>query len=306
MRIWAIAVLCAAITVSATAQSLDDIIHDDPIFTPQTLVLRDIPKAAGPTTSLFNGKDLNDWEGWLGYPDPGKTYSADHPAPLGRGGIGSAFSVVTEDGAPALRVEGKTWGALVHKGDYGNYHLRLEYKWSGQRYAPRLDQPENNGLLYHSHGDPGAVWGTWMRAVEFEIMYDSTGMAVPVGKDLKLTTTVGRDKSLIDPQRRFMPGGREAQAIGNSPVWNIENASDAEKPVGEWNVVDLYVFGDKAVHVLNGVPVMVVWNLCDTQADGVCTPLTHGRIQLQSEGAETFFRHMTLQPITHLPTVVVK
>ena len=33
------------------------------------------------------------------------------------------------------------------------------------------------------------------------------------------------------------------------------------------------------------------------------TPLTHGRIQLQSEGAETYFRDITLTPITRLPEI---
>jgi hypothetical protein len=42
----------------------------------------------------------------------------------------------------------------------------------------------------------------------------------------------------------------------------------------------------------------------DLKADGA--PLTHGAIQLQSEGAETFFRDITLEPITSLPKVVGK
>ncbi|MEI9902673.1 MAG: DUF1080 domain-containing protein [Asticcacaulis sp.] len=88
--------------------------------------------------------------------------------------------------------------------------------------------------------------------------------------------------------------------------WNVENASNAEKPVGQWNVLDLYVVGDHAVHVVNGVPVMEVWGLCDPDGGSVCVPLTHGRIQLQSEGAETFFRHITLEPIDSLPKIEIQ
>ena len=33
-------------------------------------------------------------------------------------------------------------------------------------------------------------------------------------------------------------------------------------------------------------------------------PLTHGAIQLQSEGAETFFRDIVIEPITALPRIV--
>lgn len=272
---------------------------------PQVLALTATPPAAGPSVELFNGRDLDAWEAWLGYPDPAQTYLADHDPPIGHAGKGDIFKVVEEDGAPALYISGKTWGSLVHTGDFGNYHLRVEYKWSGKRHAPRLDQPENNGLLYHSHGEHGAVWGSWMRAVEFEIMFGSTGMVVPVGANLKATTTAVHDPSIIAPHRRFRVGAAEHTTVGNSAEWNVEAARDAEKPVGEWNTLDLYVFGDRAIHVVNGVPVMEVWSLCDAGAGDVCQPLTHGRIQLQSEGAETFFRKITLTPIDSLPVFQV-
>ncbi len=83
--------------------------------------------------------------------------------PSGAGGKGAMFTVVSQDGEGVLRVDGTTWGSLVNHGDYGNYHLRLEYRFSGVRHAPRLDQPENNGLLPFSrrtrsglgHVEPG-------------------------------------------------------------------------------------------------------------------------------------------------------
>lgn len=274
-------------------------------YVPQNLILTQVPAPAGAPVELFNGKDIDAWEAWLGYPDPAQTYSPDHAPSIGHGGKGDIFKVVEEDGAPALFISGKTWGSLVHTGDYANYHLRVEYKWSGVRHAPRLDQPENNGLLYHSHGEHGAVWGTWMRSAEFEIMVGSTGMIVPVGNNIKATTTAVHDPAIIAPHMRFSVGANEHTTVGNTAEWNVENARDAEKPVGEWNVLDLYVVGNRAIHVVNGVPVMEVWNLCDTDAAGTCQPLTHGRIQLQSEGAETFFRRMTLTPITALPKIVV-
>ena len=278
-----------------------------PVFKPQTLVLKNIPKATGPAEALFNGKDINDWTAWLGYKDPSQTYMAKHDAPIGLSGKGNIFTVVTEDGAPALRVSGETWGSLVHKGDFSNYHLRLEYKWSGKRYAPRLSDPENNGLLYHSHGTLGAVWGTWSRAVEFEIMTGSVGMVVPVGNGLEVDSSVAIDPSIIDPRQRFMAGVPKGSAIGNTALWNIENNHNADKPVGDWNTLDLYVFANHAIHVVNGVPVMEVWGICD-KASGTapCEPLTHGAVQLQSEGAETFFRNITIEPINSLPVIEVR
>ncbi|MFT4075832.1 MAG: DUF1080 domain-containing protein [Asticcacaulis sp.] len=297
LKTFALAGACLLVSfVSAQAEA--------PVFKPQTLVLKHIPKATGPAVALFNGKDLDDWSAWLGYRDPGLTYNPGSARPIGPGGKGDTFSVVAEDGAPALRVSGETWGSLVHKGDFRNYHLHLEYKWSGKRYAPRLDQPENNGLLYHTHGAPGAVWGTWSRSVEFEIMTGSVGMVVPVGAGLAVDSSVAIDPAIIDPKQRFMVGAPKGAAVGNTALWNIENNVNADRPVGEWNRLDLYVFANHAVHVVNGVPVMEVWGLCDkVSADAPCEPLTHGAIQLQSEGAETFFRNITIEPINSLPVI---
>ena len=267
-----------------------------------TLVLTDIPKATGPKVTLFNGKDLSDWSAWLGYADPALTYKRPPVAPIGATARSAEiFKVVAEDGRPALYVNGATWGSLVHKGDFRNYHLRLQYKWGKGRWAPRETQAPNNGLLYHTHGAPGVVWGTWSQAVEFEIMTGSIGMVVPVGEAISVETSAIDDPSLIAPKLRFAPTGRTVTAKGGTANWNVEAFRDAEKPAGQWNTLDLYVLGDRAVHVVNGVPVMVVGGL-----KAGAEPLTHGAIQLQSEGAETFFRDIVLEPISALPKVVAR
>ncbi|WP_404336802.1 DUF1080 domain-containing protein [Sphingomonas sp. MMS12-HWE2-04] len=303
-------VVALGFAASASAQTAAEsaAIAGDPVARPQTLRLADLPKATGPAVSLFNGRDLADWEPWLGYADPALTYRRPAIAPLGTSAdTRTAFSVVREDGAPALRVEGKTWGSLVHKSDLANYHLSLEFKWGDEVFAPRQTLPQNNGLLFHSHGSPGAVWGTWMRAVEFEIMRGSTGMVVPVGDEVRIGTMAAQDKAIIYPHRRFRVGGRAIDLHNNgNPDWNVENARDAEKPVGQWNRLDLYAVGDRAIFVVNGVPVMAVSGLAEEAADGTRTPLTHGRIQLQSEGAETFFRAIRVEPIAALPRLVAR
>ena len=275
----------------------------------QTLVLTDIPKAAGSAVTLFDGKDLKDWDAWLGYADPALTYTRPAVPPIGVTDLSAEiFKVVTEDGRPALYVNGKAWGSLVHKGDFHDYHLRLQYKWGPGRWAPRETLPPNNGLLYHSHGPLGAVFGTWSRAVEFEIMQGSIGMVVRVGDAVSAQVKAVDDPSLIAPGLRFSTVGRDVTVA--TPNWNVEAARDAEKPAGEWNTLDLYVLGDRAIHVVNGVPVMAVSDMRSTDADGVeggpALPLTHGAIQLQSEGAETFFRDIVLEPITALPRIVAK
>lgn len=269
-----------------------------PALAAPALTLTQVPKAAGPAVSLFNGQDLNDWSAWLGYRDPALTYKNPPVAPIGATAESAQiFKVVQEDGRPALYVNGKTWGSLIHKGDFRDYHLRLQYKWGPGRWAPRETLPPNNGLLYHSHGAPGAVFGTWSRSMEFEIMLGSVGMVVRVGEPVSATVSAVDDPTLIEPKLRFSPSGRDVTVA--TPNWNVEAAVDAEKPAGEWNTLDLYVLGDRAIHVVNGVPVMEVRAM---RAEG--QPLTHGAIQLQSEGAETFFRDIVLEPITALPKIV--
>jgi len=150
-----------------------------------------------------------------------------------------------------------------------------------------LNGPQDSGVLYHAHGPAGGV-----------------GRLATVGRGLSSRTTVGRDPDLFSPLRRYMVGGREVDVVGNAVLWFADNATDQEKPLGDWNTLDLYVLGDRAIHVVNGAPVIEAWSSCDVKHfGGSCEPLTHGRIQLQAEGSDVLFRHITLEPIKSLPRV---
>ncbi len=282
-------------------------IAGDPVAAPQTLRLTALPRATGPVMQLFDGKSLDGWTPWLGYADPALTYKPNLTVkPIGTSrDLSGDFAVKSVDGKPAIWIKGESWGALVHRADLSNYHLRLEYKWGEKTYAPRETQPRNNGLLYHTHGQPGEVFGTWQPSAEFEIMKGSTGMIVMVGGQMRAKTTAVSDPTIIAPHLRFRRGGRAVEMVNGTPTWNVEAASDAEKPIGQWNILDLYVVGDRAVHVVNGVPVAEVRDLAIVKPDGSRVPLTHGQIQLQSEGAETWFRAISVEPIKALPRIVV-
>jgi hypothetical protein len=282
------------------------VIAGPPAASRQHLVLTELPRPAGKRADLFDGKSLEGWTAWLGYTDPAVTYRGDpgsRPIGTSRPTAGD-FAIREIDGKPAIWVKGQSWGSLVHRSDLRDYHLRLEYKWGPQRWAPRKRQPPNNGLLYHTHGGPGEVFGTWQPSVEFEIMKGSTGMVVIVGGKVRARTTVVTDPSLIAPHLRFRLGGRSVDMVNGTPTWNVEAATDAERMEGQWNTLDLYVLGDRAVHVVNGVPVAVVSDIATLDPDNTRRPLTHGHIQLQSEGAETWFRAISVEPIRSLPKVV--
>jgi Domain of Unknown Function (DUF1080) len=274
---------------------------------PQRLTMTDVPAPTGKPVALFDGRSLRGWTPWLGYKDPSITYRSgpsDTPVGVTRN-TRNDFAVRTTDGEAAIWIKGETWGSLVHRADLRDYHLRLEYKWGAKTWAPRLTEPRNNGLLYHTHGKPGDVFGTWRPSVEFEIMKGSTGMIVAVGTNVRATTTVANDSSLIAPHLRFRVGGQQIVMVNGTPTWNVEAGHDAERPIGQWNTLNLYVVGDRAIHVVNGVAVAEVRDMAVIAPDGSRQPLTHGQIQLQSEGAETWFRRVTVEPIRSLPTLQI-
>lgn len=304
---WVAVLLVPAMAMAQDSAQVARDIAGDPPAAPQRLMLVDLPAATGKAVALFDGRSLAGWRPWLGYADPAITYRAGPDSrPIGvPRDPGAHFAVRQVDGAPAIWIKGETWGSLVHHADLGNYHLRLQYKWGDRTWAPRKTEPQNNGLLYHTHGTPGEVFGTWQPSAEFEIMKGSTGMIVTVGTTVRARTNVAFDPKLIAPHLRFRVGGRPVEMINGTPTWNVEAGSDAEHPVGQWNTLDLYVLGDRAIHVVNGVPVAEVAGLATIAPDGSRQPLTHGQIQLQSEGAETWFRNIRVEPIAALPRIVV-
>jgi hypothetical protein len=79
---------------------------------------------------------------------------------------------------------------------------------------------------------------------------------------------------------------------------------DAENPTGEWNVLDLYCYGDTSVHVVNGRTVMILYHEKQME-NGQELPLIRGKIQIQSEGAEVFFRKIKVQSINRLPPEIL-
>ena len=292
------------------------IVAGDPPFVPQRLMLRNLPKAAGKPEALFDGNDLAGWDVWLGPADPGRMF-AEASAAIGLNkDTNGVFSVVTEDGQRVIRTAGTPNGALITKREYGDYHLRLEFKWGAPR-SGRGGGARNNGVLYHSHGAYGAFMNAFLSSIEFQLQEHSQGMLIPLGStagrtgfadaDWRVGATVaaGKDPSLPYPMRRFMVGGRKV-AIA-FPAYNVQPAIDAEKPAGEWNTIELYTLQDRSIHVVNGVPVLEAEGLTTSDSKGMPTrPLTRGRIQLESEGAEAFFRNLTIEPINQLPRIEVR
>ena len=134
-------------------------------------------------TPLFNGRDLASWDTYLGKP-----YKLTEIAGLPKDARGEyteaiglnrdprgVFSVVEIDGGPAIRISGETFGGLITRAEYENYHLRFEFRWGDKRWAPREEAIRDSGCCYHSVGPLGASYGFWMRSFEFQIQEGDCG-----------------------------------------------------------------------------------------------------------------------------------
>jgi hypothetical protein len=236
--------------------------------------------------SLFNGKNLKNWDVFLGTPIPGYEELARKATPA------STYQVVEIDGQKLIRVSGEINASLATKAEYGNYHLHLEFKWGEKVYGKR-----NSGLLYHSYGPFGVAFGTWMATIEHQMMHESLGDTYLMGNTYCETKVKKED----DGKTYFY--SPEGQLISFSETDNgrsIKKAKDEEKELGQWNTVDLYCFGQTSVHVVNGKVVMVNTN-CSKIENGLKLPLTKGKIQIQSEGGELFIRKIEIKKIKALP-----
>lgn len=259
-------------------------------------------KERSPWQPLFNGQNLTGWDTYLGPAfDPEKEqWSVDPPPGLNRDPDG-VFSIVEEDGRQAIRISGERFGGLSTLQEFKNYHLQLQFKWGKKKWPPRQNSKMDSGLLYHAVGPHGADGGFWMRSQEFQIQEGDCGDYWGVAGAVFDIPAV----RMPSGEYRYDPAGqlqafRDNTSIGRHCIKH----PDAERPSGEWNTVDLYCFGDTSVHVVNGVVTMVLYH--SRQVDnGQEIPLTVGKIQLQSEGAEIFYRAVRIRPIDRISATLL-
>ena len=240
---------------------------------------------------LFNGKNLRNWNIYLGSPINGFEELAKKAT------AESTYQVVEIEGQKMVHVSGDIFASLATKAEYGNYHLHLEFKWGEKVYGTR-----NSGLLYHSFGPFGAAFGTWMATIEHQLMHDNLG-------DTYLMCNTACDSKAVKSNDgknfNYSPQGQTTPFSEKENGRSVKKATDAEKPIGEWNTVDLYCYGQTSVHVVNGQVVMVNTN-CSKIENGLKIPLTKGKIQIQSEGGELFIRKMEIEKIKEIPGELMK
>ncbi len=255
-------------------------------------------------TPLFNGRDLSGWETFLGRPHrqvevPGQQRNQQGEY-LDAVGVDSdargVFSVVQMDGEPAIRISGEIYGALTTRAEHENYHLRFEFKWGEKKWPPREQAGRDSGCCYHAVGPHGASYGFWMQSCEFQIQEGDCGDFYSLAG--VIVDAEGDPVKPGDPKTELTYRKGAPQVVGHTRRI-IRNQAN-EKPHGQWNALDLYCLGQTSVHVVNGTPNMVLSGL-RRRVDGRDVPLTKGRIQFQSEGAEVFYRRVAMRTIREIP-----
>lgn len=231
---------------------------------------------------LFNGKDLTNFYTWL--KDFGKN---NDPKKV----------ITVTDGM--LFIRGDVDGGAITEKEYENYRLVVEWKWGDKTWPPREKGAMDSGIFLHCGDDPEAG-GAYPSAFEFQVFQGSTG-------DMLLIPGKGRRSITVEVDERgryYKPGGqsqaKEAAAPqrfivinheGKDPAWRnvkgFRGKNDVEKPQGEWNTCEAISDKDTLTYIVNGKTVM----------KGTKTNITKGRILLQSEGAEIYFRKVELHPL---------
>lgn len=229
---------------------------------------------------LFNGKDLDDWIVKIHHHDVGVNF-------------GNTFRA--EDGMIKVRYDqygdfNDQFAHLYYKTPFSHYHLKLEYKFTGelQKGAPSYTLL-NSGVMFHSQ-DP--------RTMPKEQNW-------PISVEMQFLAGLGDGKPR--PTGNMCSPGTEIVFIGKQYDGHCLNSSSKTYDKDEWVQAELIVLGDSLIkHIINGDTVLQYSK--PTMGGGVVDgydknlwqpgmPLKTGYIALQSEGQPIDFRNIMLKKL---------
>lgn len=241
------------------------------------------------TVSLFNGKDLTGLTTWL------KDTKREDP----RG----VFKV--EEGI--LHLSGDGNGYVATDKEYRDYRLLVEYKWGkktdGGKYV------RNSGILLHATGPDGGAGGAWPSCIECQLAQGCAGDFIVIrgkdeaGKEIPVRLTAETELAPDKRRHRWKKGGdaktfptARGQLWWNNHDWDFEELldtrgkHDVESPTGEWNRAEIVCAGSKITISINGHVVNECYDVFPSA----------GRILLQTEGFEIWFRKFEIGPIASM------
>jgi len=233
---------------------------------------------------LFNGRNLDGWYTFL--QKHGKNRDPDRV-------------IAIEDGAIHLykdAPEGSNvvMGYIATEKEHGNYHLRFQYRWGTKKFEPRYKLKRDAGLYYHLNG-PDAVWP---RGLQYQIQQTDVGdllalygFAVDTWMDPK--TRGEKEATYRDPK-----DGGQPRVLGERGI-GYQKRLPGDFEIDGWNTVEVIARGDTTVHLLNGNVVNQGRGIrfADPKKPGSAQPVTKGRIALEIEAAEIYFRKVELRDL---------
>ncbi len=239
-------------------------------------------------TPLFNGRDLTGWYTFL--QKHGKNSDPDRVITIEDGAIH-----LYKHAADASTV---VMGYIGTEGEYGDYHLRFQYRWGEKKFEPRYRLKPDAGLYYHILG-PDAVWP---RALQFQVEQTNVGDLIALYGFQADSTIDSRTKA--EPMPTFLPldkGGQPTVLGGKGIAYQKHLAGEHE--VQGWNTAEIIAKGTTTTHVLNGKVINAATNvrLVEPGKKGEAVSITRGRIALEIEAAEIFFRNVEIQSLDDKP-----
>ena len=251
-------------------------------------------------------EQLSLWEVFTGVPHrttkikgfpPSESHDCRKGTPFGLGDPKNVFSVTMVDGKPVLHVTGEMYAGLTSLEEFENYHFSTEFKWGEQKWPPRKEVKRDSGILIHCIGKHGAFWNAWMRCFQCQVQEGDCGDLIQLaGTSCQVKVTPETEDASI-PHHSFQGNWRP---IGPGVrKWGAKRHGNHEIP-GAWNRIDIHTLSGRTVFSVNGHPVM---HLKDTRVGKfkAAKPLTRGKIQVQSEASECWYRDMKIRAISKLP-----
>lgn len=267
---------------------------------------------------IFNGQDTFVLKHYLGIPDSSvyvegleRDNTGNYTRSLGYEDPLNVFSLDTLDNETVIRLSGQVVGGLVLLDSISNYHLKLKFKWGDIKWDWMKGRPKDGGILYHQgkvrhelqihEGDVGSYWAKKVildiPAKETTDIPEAIVKAKPFLTNLVSTL---RDTMLIFDENAPL------HHFDGKNIWQIVIANPYnENPHGEWNTLELICWENHAVHIINGKVNLILLNSFYKDGDAI-VPLISGRLTLQSEGAEVFFKDIYIKKIEQDPEVLKK
>ncbi|WP_337842738.1 family 16 glycoside hydrolase [Rheinheimera sp.] len=142
-------------------------------------------------------------------------------------------------------------------------------------------------------------WRSWMLSQEFQIMQGHTGdywSQASSAIDIRAFLPESIMNAVADERQPFLAVG-----AGEKNQGFVLRKDNHELPDGQWNTLELICFEGQSLHIVNGQVVMVLRNSRYRDEQGQVQPLVQGKLQLQSEAAEVFYRRIQLKSLSRLP-----